>query len=670
MRWLLLAGMVSAGAVHAAPDATAIARAAEHSGRAGETALLVWQHGRVVYERRAPGAEPPPRIYSITKSLVSIGVFREVKAGGWSLGQPLAHRAAAGVTLADLLNQTSGLPSAHREFYAEGLQDKAPVLARLRRGARRDFVYGPSHWEVLAEEIQLRRGTGGEAWLRKFVPGAKPAVLARWRRDDHGRVFFSTGARMEARDLLAAGREVLAGLRGNRWPAEVQAALRTGTPANRMYALGFWLNRGASVPGAREIDVESALGTPRGPEFWRDGCLSRRAPADLLAMIGTRGQRVYVVPSRDLVVIRQGEQQGGLAALPAVAEAEGQGESAALVDRAQGGLVVFFENIQRRGVAAEKDHLPIARAEDGERDAGVVLHDGARVVEQEVAHAAEAAFVRQVGGGFEVAGGRPARPEPGEEGGIGFQRAVGHVRLEVDDLGGGQPWGRAEDDAQGGLAAGVHAGFEGAVALQGEPVGPLDAGVGEGQENQHDGKDALEVGRGEVVFHVLGDEVAEVHDDLGRFAQGGEAGCQFFRRERERIGQLADRFESAQGVEPGRGEKGQRADEVGSAEEVSHLRGRADPRDQLGLRPLAHRREVKFVIAEPLRGVFTGVVAVGVGFLQRREGAAGRQLAAGEEGAEFGRGNGAGRERQDEGQHDGESGAFHSRNLGPGAARG
>jgi len=310
MRWLLLAGVLSGGALHAAPDAAAIARAAEHSGRAGETALLVWQHGRVVYERRSPASGPPPRIYSITKSLVSIGVFREARAGGWSLGQPLGHHAAAGVTLADLLNQSSGLPSAHREFYAEGLKDKAPVLARLRRGERRDFVYGPSHWEVLAEEIQLRRGTSAEAWLRKFVPGAKPAVLARWRRDDHGRVFFSTGARMDARELLAAGREVLSGLRGDRWPAEVRAALRTGTPANRMYALGFWLNRGAVLPEAREIDVEAALGASRGTEFWRRGCLSRRAPSDLLAMIGTRGQRVYVVPSRDLVVIRQGAGRG------------------------------------------------------------------------------------------------------------------------------------------------------------------------------------------------------------------------------------------------------------------------------------------------------------------------------------------------------------------------
>jgi len=86
--------------------------------------------------------------------------------------------------------------------------------------------------------------------------------------------------------------------------------LNDGTESNRMYALGFWLNRGAGGVGAREIDVEAALGREQSAEFWREGCLSRLAPADLLAMIGTRGQRVYVVPSRDLVVIRLGDGRG------------------------------------------------------------------------------------------------------------------------------------------------------------------------------------------------------------------------------------------------------------------------------------------------------------------------------------------------------------------------
>lgn len=289
-----------------AASTAGLGEAAAYSAAHGETALLVADGRRVVFERGAVVAQAP-RIFSITKSLVSIGVFRNALTGGISLGQPVTGGPASGVSLSGLLNQTSGLEPMSHEFYSAGLKDKARVLANLAPPRpSRGFVYGASHWEVLAEEIPVIRGTPLDAWVRKFVPGATAEVLGRWRRDDRGRMFFSTGARMSARELLSAGRSVLVGLgRGyRRWPAAVREMLGSGTMQNRMYALGFWLNREAASAGAREVNVEASLDPPPGAEFWRNACLSRAAPADLLAMIGTGGQRVYVVPSRDLVIIR------------------------------------------------------------------------------------------------------------------------------------------------------------------------------------------------------------------------------------------------------------------------------------------------------------------------------------------------------------------------------
>lgn len=310
MRRFILALLCSAVGAQAGTDLPGLTDAAEYSASRGETALLVWQDGRIVYERaRRPNL--PQRVFSITKSLISIGVFRDAKTGGLSLAQPARHPAVHGVELSDLLNQTSGLPGASRDFYSQGLKDKGPVLGRLRRNGNSDaFVYGPSHWEVLAEEIREVRRATLDSWVRKFVPGARPDALARWTRDDKGRLFFSTGARMAAAELLPAGREVIEGVQRGKWPPEVRSMLGRGTEANRMYALGFWLNRGAGNAGAREIDVEASLGSNQPAAFWRNGCLSRSAPADLLAMIGTRGQRVYIVPSRDLVVIRQSDGRG------------------------------------------------------------------------------------------------------------------------------------------------------------------------------------------------------------------------------------------------------------------------------------------------------------------------------------------------------------------------
>ncbi len=286
---------------------------AEYSFARDESMLLVRHKGRVIFERGRDHKSAVPRVYSITKSLVSIGVFRNVLSGGLSLRQPVLFAGARGITLEELLNQSSGLPPAHREFYSAGLRDKEAVLRGLKlNGERGRFVYGPSHWEVLAKEIHQTTLRPLDLWLKKFVPGANRQVVENWRRDDHGRPFFSTGARMNAHDLLPAAQEVLRGLRKGRgcWPVEVRNLMAGGTSANRMYALGFWLNRGAGQTGAREIDVERALGSPKSADFWRLGCLSLFAPADMVAMIGSRGQRVYIVPSLDLVVIRLGTGRG------------------------------------------------------------------------------------------------------------------------------------------------------------------------------------------------------------------------------------------------------------------------------------------------------------------------------------------------------------------------
>ena len=296
---VFLAGCLS----QALADANA---AASYSAAHGEWALLVHERGNTVLER-GPALSRAAHVFSITKSLFSIGVFRAALRGGASPSSLVSRGPARGISFGDLMNQTSGLDPMSARFYSEGLQDKGGVFAEMKPPQpSRGFAYGASHWEVLANEIAPASGNSLESWLMKFLPGARPHILARWRRDGKGRLFVSTGARMSARELLPAARAVLAGLGTGfgKWPASVREIFSTGTPQNGMYALGFWLNRNAVSPGAHEVDVEDSLAPPPSAAFWRHGCLSRGAPADLVAMIGSGGQRVYVVPSRGLVMIR------------------------------------------------------------------------------------------------------------------------------------------------------------------------------------------------------------------------------------------------------------------------------------------------------------------------------------------------------------------------------
>jgi hypothetical protein len=68
--------------------------------------------------------------------------------------------------------------------------------------------------------------------------------------------------------------------------------------------MGFWLNR--VRPDSREVDVEKMLEEPWERQNWREACLCREAPKDMIAAIGSGYQRMFIVPSMSLVIVRQG----------------------------------------------------------------------------------------------------------------------------------------------------------------------------------------------------------------------------------------------------------------------------------------------------------------------------------------------------------------------------
>ena len=77
-----------------------------------------------------------------------------------------------------------------------------------------------------------------------------------------------------------------------------------GSGANRCFGMGFWNNVNAG--GGREVDVENMLDRKWHDQDWSGACLCRDAPSDLVAAIGSGNQRLYVVPSMELVVVRFG----------------------------------------------------------------------------------------------------------------------------------------------------------------------------------------------------------------------------------------------------------------------------------------------------------------------------------------------------------------------------
>lgn len=295
--------------------------AARYSAQHGERALLVWRDGRMRFERYGSRAsDKPEHVFSVTKSLCALGTFVAIGRRVLQLDEPASLTLTEWqidprkrrITTRELLNQTSGLSPGYEQLYSTNLRNKnqralnLPVIA----APGTVFNYGPSHYEALEALLARKLGECPLAWIQGSLFGPLGITPGGWRRDLAGNPYFSAGAQVSARNLLAVGH--LVRRKGWHWifplvPSSLIRAASEGSSANPIYALGFWLNRLATDRNAVEIDVEEAISNRSS---WSGLCLSRSAPSDMMAMVGSRGQRVYVSSSKRLVIVRLGSEPG------------------------------------------------------------------------------------------------------------------------------------------------------------------------------------------------------------------------------------------------------------------------------------------------------------------------------------------------------------------------
>jgi CubicO group peptidase (beta-lactamase class C family) len=288
-------------------------RALDRLSRIAPQGHAVWQEGRWIAGR---GGDPVFPVLSITKAVAALAAARAVSRGWIDTDEPIrfpewrsSARDRRDLTLRHLLNSTSGLAPGDRELYSARPADKghAALALPLLRNPGSTFHYGPASWEVLAEFLKSRlpeHGTSLQRWLEETVGelGIRPRD---WRRDGTGIPYFSTGIVCTLSDLGRLGL-VLAALASGRNQAGISAAiyqnLTAPRSANPMFSAGIWWNRLARMPGARTIEPERSLAGEMPPGFWRSACLLPAARAEWLALVGSGGSRVYVLPSAEVVV--------------------------------------------------------------------------------------------------------------------------------------------------------------------------------------------------------------------------------------------------------------------------------------------------------------------------------------------------------------------------------
>ncbi|MDD2676536.1 MAG: serine hydrolase [Methylacidiphilaceae bacterium] len=295
------------------------AAASAYSTRHGGSALLVLEKGRIRWEEEAGGApgDGKRRIFSGTKGFWILAALRAVQEGIFSLDMPVSDTlvewrsdpAKRRITVRELLNFTSGLEPAfflHTDAI-ENRNSRALFLPLLARPGQA-FLYGPASLQVFHEFFQRRllpRQENPTHFLETRV--LRPMGLGRQRylEDGAGNPLLATGFLLRARQWAAIG-DVLVHRGAPIVPPEILEEALRGSPVNSAFGMGFWNNRAAAWPGAREVNVEAMLSRPWRSQDWRNACLWRGGPTDLVAAVGSHGQRLYAIPSQGLIVVRQG----------------------------------------------------------------------------------------------------------------------------------------------------------------------------------------------------------------------------------------------------------------------------------------------------------------------------------------------------------------------------
>jgi CubicO group peptidase (beta-lactamase class C family) len=267
--------------------------------------LLVARRGRLAFERYFAGAavETAFDVRSVTKSVVSaltgIALRDHVLPG---LEAPIApyldppyrvHPSDAGLTVRHLLTMTSGYQWDDDVDYNPWVLSDDRVQFLLDRprtaepGAR--FTYDSAAVHVLGVVLQRAAGVPLPQYASERLFGPLAAEGVAWEVLDRGTVNGGSGIDLRGRDLLKLG----------------QLYLQRGFSADRSVVPADWV----SATTAPQFDWRNDYGAQHRVTYGMLWWVSDAAPAAYFAW-GYGGQFVYVVPSRELVVVATREWRG------------------------------------------------------------------------------------------------------------------------------------------------------------------------------------------------------------------------------------------------------------------------------------------------------------------------------------------------------------------------
>src|SRR3954451_1756286 len=309
-RWFIV-WLLAAGTAFSAPvNPNAIRAAAAYSSSAGGTSFLAVQNGQTLLERNANEGH---KIYSGTKAFWCLAALAAEEDGLLSLDENVANTIAAWksdprksrITIRQLLDFSAGIEPVNRLHNENpGDRDAIAIRAPIVASPGAAFIYGPAALQVFHAILKAKlNGESPTRYLEHRVLRRMGLGSQRYLNDSAGNPLLAAGWILSARQWAKMGEVALRGGAPVVRAGSMEQCWR-GSSANRAFSLGWWNNRNA--PGGREFDIESMLVPRWNRQSWAGAVLCRNAPSDVVACIGSQYQRLYVIPSMNLVVVRNG----------------------------------------------------------------------------------------------------------------------------------------------------------------------------------------------------------------------------------------------------------------------------------------------------------------------------------------------------------------------------
>lgn len=298
-------------------DPAALDRAEAYAQAQGSFAFIVARDGRIVRERYWDkfGADSRFSTASMHKTVLALAFGPAVARGLIALDQPVSRYLPewrsdprGAITIRQLLSMSGGLeapfgpsPEALGMRLMFGTDIRAAALeAPQVRPEGQEFAYANVSTQLAGEALTRALGQRYSAWLSRAVwapIGADDAALWLDRRGGSPHYFCCLQA--SARDWVRVGELIRnRGRSGGRQvvPADWIAQMAAPSPLNPNYGLQLW--RGSPYVAERRYARSAALVVKAAAPFAAD---------DVLFLDGAGGQRVYVVPSAGLTIVRIGK---------------------------------------------------------------------------------------------------------------------------------------------------------------------------------------------------------------------------------------------------------------------------------------------------------------------------------------------------------------------------